>query len=113
MTLDDTILTSKEIRRLIVNRSFELGIPLRYVCYEAGLGYTPFMRGYINSTVKSQLDPNKILKVLELLGVDVKYQFIVNKEFNGPARKEYLKINYENRKKIGYEPEEEGSASEN
>lgn len=80
MTLHQLLLESKEIRRLIVQRSEKYNIPLRYVCREAGIEYNRFIAGYINaqSSRAEDFSEAKLLKVLEALGVSIRFQVVID-----------------------------------
>ncbi len=85
MLLIEILRGSKELKRLIVNRSFEYKIPLRYICQECGIEYKEFMLSYINSsTMKDcRLKEEDFANILKLLGVTIKHQFIIDKEYDG------------------------------
>lgn len=85
MRLIDVLRGSKEIKRLIVKRSFEYNIPLRYICNELEIDYTLFMRGYVNSNSMADcsLEEEDFSKIFEMLGITIKYQFIIDKEYDG------------------------------
>lgn len=93
MRLSEILLTSKEIKRLIVKRSFELEIPLTHICSHLGISYVRLMKHYINGNSPEimQMDSIQILRILELLGVKMKYQFIVDPDFNVEVSKAKIK----------------------
>lgn len=98
MSLSVIVLTSKEVKRLIVKRSVELEIPLTHICSSLGISYKGFMDNYINGTepVKSDITYKHVLKVLEALGVKVRYQFVVDTDFDVDGAKK--KLNMKNNK---------------
>lgn len=82
MKLIDVILESKELKRTIVKRSLDYNIPLRYLCKESGIEYNTFIRSYINSTDGYMCEANEdqFKKLLGILGISIRYQFIIDKE---------------------------------
>lgn len=95
MTLLETFMESKEVKKLIIQRSTDFRIPLRYVCREAAIDYDRFMSSYINATVWNKCDvtEKQFIKVLETLGINVRYQFIISKT-DMPARSAELAEKY-------------------
>lgn len=83
MTLHQLLLNSKEVRKLIVHRSEKYNIPLRYVCREISVDYTRFL-GYINSQTSrpSDIAEHEILKALEVLGVSIRFQVVIDGRLN-------------------------------
>lgn len=83
MTLLETILKSKELRKVIVERSIRYTIPLRYVCKEVGIDYMLFMRQYINSnSARAKVTEEQFRKIFEMLGINIRYQFVINEDEN-------------------------------
>lgn len=83
---------SKELKRLLIERSFKFDIPFRKLCQKIGVDHTSFMRSYINSSVG---DPNIInedqfIDLMNRLGINVRYQFVIDKEFEKKLEKEKL-----------------------
>lgn len=81
MNLLDLLYESKEIKRLVVQRSIDYNIPLRYLCNEVGLEYDRFMQTYINSSSSrtAKISESQFIEILKILGIDVRYQIVVNK----------------------------------
>lgn len=80
--LSDILRSSKEVRRLIVEKSLEYGIPLRYICEEVGVEYSLFMMQYINSrsdVSKLEITDEQFEKILHRLGIEIRYQFVIDK----------------------------------
>ena len=75
---------SKEVKRLIVKRSFDFNIPLRYACNEADIDYASFMQQYINSAnwMNADIPEHKFEKLLNVLGIEVRFQFVINKNID-------------------------------
>jgi hypothetical protein len=73
-------LESKELKKLIVSRSVEFEIPLKFMCEELDLNYSDFMRSYINVQGASKLDisEEKIIELLAFWGIDLRYQFVID-----------------------------------
>lgn len=80
MSLLRTFLESKELKRCIVERSFDHNIPLRYVCREAGVTENEFLKSYINVNGVSRMEitEDQIKRVLSVLGINVRYQFVID-----------------------------------
>jgi hypothetical protein len=111
MKLIDVLFKGKEIKKLIVKRSFDLEIPLRHVCEHCNINYSHFMSTYINthSSLKCRLTEDEILRVLETLGVSMRYQFLIDEDYDKKERKSYLKNKYDKRRKNKiYGPEDKG-----
>ena len=51
------------------------------------------MQSYINSNEnnKFKIEESKFLELLKHLGINVRYQFIINDKFDYTAKKEYLR----------------------
>lgn len=83
----DVLLTSNQLKRAIVERSFKYGIPLRYLCSEAGVEYKMFMSTYINSTSgdPKYITEDQFLKILSLLGIETRFQFVISGSYDGNA----------------------------
>ena len=98
MKLLAILLESKEIKRLIVKRSFDYNIPLRYVCLECGISYQDFMQQYINVMNKStiELSEDKFRKLLSILGISIRYQVVIDSEMDMGEQSKRLSIKYEN-----------------
>lgn len=97
MTLLEVILDSKELKRLIVKRSLEYNIPLRYLCKESGIEYNSFMRSYINAMDSREYDCTeaKFKKLLSVLGINVRYQFVINDGIDMVEKSKELNSKYE------------------
>jgi len=100
MRLIDALLGSKELKRELVERSFEFGIPFKMICNEVGIEYKVFMASYINSheSPNSEITEEQLKEVMALLGMQVRYQFVIDKSFDHAAVKQKL-VNKENEKK--------------
>ena len=101
MALFDGLIQSKEIKKLLVNRSFEYKIPLKYVCDEVGVNYSAFMEGYINSVNSDffEIKEEKFIEVLNFLGINIRMAVIVD------TSKDMKKLSYDLSQK--YESKEE------
>lgn len=102
MTLIEIYLGSAELKRLILKRSNEFNIPLKYVCSEVGLEYKSFMASYMNVQGVSTADitEEQFNKMLSILGVKVRHQFIIDVGYNGSEVSDKLGEKYENVKKL-------------
>lgn len=81
------LLESMEIRKLIVHRSTEHNIPLKYLCEKVGINYQRFMFSYIRAENDPDVSEEKFLKLLELLGVTLRFQLVVDKSVDMGARR--------------------------
>lgn len=81
----DILRGSKELKRLIVDRSFEFKIPLKYICFEVGIDYNSFMQSYINSETMANcsLTEEQFEKILKILGVTIRTQFVIDSNYDG------------------------------
>lgn len=100
-TAIETYLGSKELKKLIVRRSEELGLPLRFICLDLGIDYAAFARQYLNSNENKEftIDEKLFEKLLLSLGVEIRHQFVIDKNFNSEEKKEYLRTIYEKHSK--------------
>lgn len=71
---------SKELKREIVDRSTEFRIPFKYICDEVGISYKEFMQEYINvpGIAPIEITDEQIIKTLEVLGIEIRHQFVIN-----------------------------------
>ena len=97
MVLSEILANSKELKRLIVKRSEQFNLPIRYACDEVGISYREFMQGYINSGTSNGFDINEkqFLELLRLFGVTVRYNFIVAPDEQMSREAEELIAKYE------------------
>jgi len=81
----DILRGSKEVKRLIVDRSFQFKIPLKYICTEIGIDYRNFMLSYINSDNMDNctLTEEQFIDILKVLGVTVRMQLVIDKDYDG------------------------------
>lgn len=95
--LIDIFLGSAALKRQIVKRSIDFNIPIKYICSEIDVDYPSFMSAYINTPGVSdfEITEEQFRKMLGILGIDVRYQFVVDSEFDGKAESERLKVKYE------------------
>lgn len=96
----DTILTSNQLKKIIVERSFKYQIPIRYLCDECGVDYKMFMSTYINSTSgdAKHVSEDQFVKMLSILGIDVRFQFVINKSYNIEEVSKGLSEKYEKKR---------------
>lgn len=89
----DTYLGSKELKKLIVDRSFELELPLKLICLEVAIDYKDFMQSYINSHENKNftVSENKFEAVLNALGIKVRHQFIIDEKFDYKSKQDELR----------------------
>lgn len=100
MSLLERYLGSKEIKKLLVERSFKFEIPFRYVCKEIGVEYKHFMDAYINSmeNKKFEITEEQFEKMLDIFGIKVRVQFLIQgpEKYNPVEIKKKLQEKYEN-----------------
>ena len=90
-----TYLTSLQVKKTIVRRSAELEIPLRYICHDVGIEYKHFMATYINGSGKDcEISEKDFERVLEILGISVRFQFVINEAYRPEEIREQLKKQY-------------------
>jgi len=76
----DIIVSSKELRKLIVERADELDVNIFHVVREAGLNWSTFKKRYLYSEdilSRPSIRQENILKVCEVLGLDIKLTITV------------------------------------
>lgn len=97
-TAIQTYLGSKELKKLIINRSTEFGLPLKGICLDLGIDYANFMQSYINSNDNNnfEISEEKFEGVLKSLGIGIRHQFIIDKKFDSVSKKEYLREVFNN-----------------
>lgn len=96
MQVIDIYLGSKELKKLIVKRSFDLELPLKLICLDLGIDYKEFMSKYINSHENNNYEISEELfeKILSHLGISVRHQFVIDTRFDAVAKQEYLRDIY-------------------
>jgi hypothetical protein len=101
MALIDVYLGSKELKRTIVERSFQFEIPLKLICAEAGINYKTFLQGYVNSNTPDSTDitEKQFEKVLGLLGIEVRTQFIIQSKYKPSEVRQKLEEKYAGKNK--------------
>jgi len=101
----DVYLGSAELKRLIVSRSKEFNIPLSYICSEVGLEYQYFMSSYMNvqGVSKADITESQFEEVLSILGISVRFQFVIDAKYVGATVSDELGEKYENKKKFKLE----------
>lgn len=97
MKLLNIYLGSAELKRKVVERSVEFNIPLTYICDEIGIEYRAFMTSYINTPGISKLEvtEEQFEKMLSILGITVRHQFIIESDYNGKEVSNKLNEKYE------------------
>lgn len=110
MNLHDVLLNSAEVKKLFIQRSRDYQLPLKYICNEAGVDFNEFMQSYVNSKASSgcSITEDQFIKMLSVIGVNVKYTFIIDSkvDMNAESRRicdKYLKISdnyYRNKVKL-------------
>jgi len=105
MTLMDVYLGSAELKRLIVSRSKEFNIPLSYICSEICVEYQHFMASYMNVQGVSSANITEIQfeEMLSILGISVRFQFVIDAKYDGSTVSDELGEKYENKKKFKLE----------
>src|ERR1700743_822391 len=93
MTLLGVYLNSVEIKKLIVARSEEFQIPLKFICNDVGVSYDKFLSEYINSKDSSgyKITEDKFNKILNLLGLETRYTIVIKKDFNADEVRDNLR----------------------
>jgi len=88
----DVFVGSKELKRKIVELSDSHEIPLRYICKEIQVDYKHFMQAYINSDSGNlSLTEYQAKRILSMLGIEVRTQFIINTEHDYKGVQQMLK----------------------
>ena len=89
-------LTSKEIKKTIVQRSQDFRIPLKLICHAVQIKYEPFIREYINAEDSSnyKIEEEKFEKILNLLGVETRVTLVLKKNFGENEIREQLQEEY-------------------
>lgn len=102
MKLLKIYLGSAELKRKIVERSIEFQIPLAYICVEIGIEYNALMKSYINVSGLSSLviTEEQFEKMLSILGISVRHQFVIETDYNGKEVSELLSEKYQRIKNI-------------
>lgn len=90
--LIDVLLGSKEVKRLLVERSMRYQLPFRDICQKIGVDYMLFMSTYVNSSGGKEevINESQFLELMKELGINVRYQFVVDKNFDDKINKEKL-----------------------
>lgn len=90
-------LGSKELKKLIIRRSEEFEIPFRYICNDIKMDYRDFMQSYINSLSNDNfsITEQQFERLLELLGIKLKHQFIIKSDYPAGSIREMLREKYE------------------
>jgi len=89
----DVIVSSGEIKKLILHRIQELDVDLKLVLKEAGITEHAFKKTYLRSpdpVSTPALRQSHLISLLEVLGIDLKIRLIVEKDLNN-VRTEHLK----------------------
>lgn len=96
-TILDIYLGSKELKKLIIRRSEDFEIPFRYICNDIKMDYKDFMQSYINSISNDSfsITEEQFERMLELLGIKLKHQFIIKSDYPAGAIREMLAGKYE------------------
>jgi hypothetical protein len=91
-----TYLGSNELKKVIIKRVTENSIPLRHVCNHIKYNYHSFMSSYINSVNASNCEITKeqFEKMLDLLGIEPRVQFVVKSDFDAKKVKADLEDEY-------------------
>ena len=74
------IVSSKEIKQLIIDRLNELGVSASEICIRADISYASFKKFYLEEDEpksRPSLRPEDLMKVGELIGIKIKTQVIV------------------------------------
>lgn len=120
MDLIDVLIQSKEIKKLLVDRSFKYRIPLDFICREVGISYTDFMRGYINSKDGKffEISESKFREILSILGIHIRSTVVIDKSLDMIAVSKSLSDKYDSiaeekrKERRAKNYEEEGNTSD-
>jgi hypothetical protein len=92
----NTYLGSRELKKLLIQRSEELQIPFRYICHEVDIKYKAFMNQYINGkSTALPITEKQFERILDILGISVRFQFVVDKQYRALEVQQELKSNYD------------------
>lgn len=113
MTFLEVLIKSKEIRKIVVERSFMYRIPLKFICRECGFEYDHFMSAYINSKQGDSFYPTELQfeKMLKLLGIKIRHQVVVDKSVDMVEIAKRLEDKYDKKVTLKLNEEEGSSAS--
>lgn len=90
-----TYLTSLQLKKTIVRRSTDLEIPFRYICHDLGIEYRHFMATYINGGGENcEISEKDFEKMLEILGISVRFQFVISDTYRPDEIRDKLKKQY-------------------
>lgn len=90
-------LNSVEIKKQLVSRSQEFGIPFKYICKEIGIDYDRFLTQYINAkdSSKFRISEDDFERILFFLGMETRYTIVLKKDFNSQEILDSLRLKYE------------------
>lgn len=97
MRLLETYRGSRELKKAVIQRSFDLGIPFKHICRHIGVDYSNFMAAYINSSNgdKAKITEDQFSDMLEILGIKTTFQFIIDTKYDPSEIKAALKEKYD------------------
>lgn len=79
MTLLQTYLGSAEIKKCLIARSNDLGIPFKLICEKVGFKYQTFLNEYLNHVGVSamKISQEKFEEIMSYLGVETRVNIIL------------------------------------
>jgi single-stranded DNA-specific DHH superfamily exonuclease len=80
MGLLKRLITSKELKKLIVQQSHDFNIPIKYACSELRIDYDNLMAAYINSKNSETftMSEERFIEFLEFFGIVVRHQIVID-----------------------------------
>jgi len=97
MVFLDILIKNKEVRKAVVERSFLHKIPFKFICSECKFNYDNFMDAYINSKDGEYFNctEQQFRMMLEILGIKVRHQVVIDKSIDMKAVSDRLSEKYE------------------
>lgn len=92
MKLEQALIGSHAIKKLLIDRSVELKMPFRYLCLDVGIKYNDFIKSYINSDAvkNASINDEQLQKMLLLLGVEIKIQAVIKSDYDSTKEQKRL-----------------------
>jgi hypothetical protein len=95
LSMLEVLLNNNQIKRVIIERSFEYNIPFKWICAEIGIDYKTFMYSYINAAKSpSGVSEEQFCEIFELLGMSLHHELIIRKDIDMAAKSRELADKY-------------------
>lgn len=79
MTSKEFLLASKNIRRALIARSEELGIPIKYACSETYVSYDKFITYLNTDNDRLDFDEHDVLRVFGFYNMSLRFTLVTDK----------------------------------